>query len=97
MQNNNNEFNNLSIDNMSDDSIMFSFDLPTSQINRQTSENNTFIIPQIERLLADTLPVSIFDTNPTNAANATSGTSVPNNTDDTDNNQSNDYHYPEVD
>jgi hypothetical protein len=76
---------------------MFSFDLPTSEINRQTSENNTFIIPQIERLLSDTLPRSIFNTNPTNTANATSGTSVPNNTDDTDNNQSNGYHYPEVD
>ena len=100
MQNNNNEFNNLSIDNMSDDSIMFSFDLPTSEINRQTSENNTFIIPQIERLLADTLPRSIFDTNPTNTANTantTSGTSVPNDTDGNDNNQSNGYHYPEVD
>jgi hypothetical protein len=82
MQNNNNEFNNLSIDNMSDDSIMFSFDLPTSEINRQTSENNTFIIPQIERLLADTLPTSIFDTNPTNTANTTSGTSVPNDNND---------------
>jgi hypothetical protein len=98
MQNNNNEFNNLSIDNMSDDSIMFSFDLPASEIIRQTSENNTFIIPQIERLLNDTLPTSIFDTNPTNTANTTSATSLPNDNDnDNDNNQSNGYHYPEVD
>ena len=84
MQNNNNEFNNLSIDNMSDDSIMFSFDLPTSEINRQTSENNTFIIPQIERLLADTLPRSIFDNS--TSIDTTISTNSSNNHDNNDNN-----------
>ena len=44
LQNSNNDFNNLSIDNVNDNSIMFSFDVPASQVSGQNSENNPFII-----------------------------------------------------
>ena len=90
LQNSNNDFNNLSIDSLNDNSIMFSFDLPSSQVNEQNSDNNPFSIPQIERLMADTLSRNIF-----NRSTSTSG-AAPTNT-NTNNGQEEDEHYPEVD
>jgi predicted Zn-ribbon and HTH transcriptional regulator len=63
MQNSNNDFNNLSVDNVNDNSIMFSFDLPRSQVNSQNTNDNSFMIPQIERLLSNTLSRSILNNN----------------------------------
>ena len=95
LQNSNNDFNNLSIDSLNDNSIMFSFDLPSSQVNEQNSDNNPFSIPQIERLMADTLSRNIF-----NRSTSTSG-AAPTNTNNTNTNNNNgqeeDEHYPEVD
>jgi len=94
IQNTNNDFNNLSIDSLNDNSIMFSFDLPSEQVNRQNSENNPFIIPQIERLMADTLSRNIF-----NRSTTTSG-AAPTNTNNNNTNsreEEEDEHYPEVD
>ena len=91
LQNNNNDFNNLSIDSVNDNSIMFSFDLPSDQVNRQNSENNPFIIPQIERLMVNTVSRNIFN-NGTSSYGVTPSTSNNNN-----NNEPDDEHYPEVD
>jgi hypothetical protein len=92
LQNSNNDFNNLSIDSLNDNSIMFSFDLPSSQANEQNSDNNPFSIPQIERLMADTLSRNIF-----NRSTSTSGAAPTNNNTNTNNGQEEDEHYPEVD
>jgi hypothetical protein len=93
LQNSNNDFNNLSIDSLNDNSIMFSFDLPSSQVNEQNSDNNPFIIPQIERLMANTLSRNIF-----NRSTSTSGAAPTNtNNNNTNNGQEEDEHYPEVD
>jgi hypothetical protein len=92
LQNSNNDFNNLSIDSVNDNSIMFSFDLPSDQVNRQNSENNPFIIPQIERLMANTVSRNIFN-NGTSSYGVTPSTSNNNN----NNNEPDDEHYPEVD
>ena len=82
IQNSNNDFNNLSIDSLNDNSIMFSFDLPSSQVTGQNSENNPFIIPQIERLMADTLSRNIFN-NGTSTYGLTPNTSNNTNTNTT--------------
>ena len=101
LQNSNNDFNNLSIDSVNDNSIMFSFDLPSDQVNRQNSENNPFIIPQIERLMANTVSRNIF-----NSGTYTSGATYDdsnnnnnnnNNSNNNNNNEPDDEHYPEVD
>ena len=91
IQNTNNDFNNLSIDSLNDNSIMFSFDLPSEQVNRQNSENNPFIIPQIERLMADTLSRNIFNRS-TSTYGGTSNTNATNT-----NSREEDEYYPEVD
>ena len=85
MQNSNNEFDNLSVDNVNDNSIMFSFDLPRSQVNSQNTNSETSIVPQIERLFANTLSRS----NGTTTTTTTTTTSR----DDTND----DNNYPEVD
>ena len=92
MQNSNNDFNNLSVDNVNDNSIMFSFDLPRSQVNSQNTNDNSFMIPQIERLLSNTLSRSIGNsTSITNATPPDSSTSTSRHDTNDDNN------YPEVD
>ena len=92
MQNSNNEFDNLSVDNVNDNSIMFSFDLPRSQVNSQNTNSETSIIPQIERLLTNTLSRSIGNsTSRTNATPPDSSTSSSRHDTNDDNN------YPEVD
>ena len=78
---------------------MFSFDLPSEQVNRQNSENNPFIIPQIERLMADTLSRNIFNRS-TSTYGGTSNTNTNTNTNATNTNsreEEEDEHYPEVD
>ena len=85
MQNSNNDFDNLSVDNVNDNSIVFSFDLPRSQVNSQNTNSETSIVPQIERLFANTLSRS----NGTTTTTTTTTTSI----DDTND----DNNYPEVD
>jgi hypothetical protein len=85
MQNSNNDFDNLSVDNVNDNSIVFSFDLPRSQVNSQNTNSETSIVPQIERLFANTLSRSNGSTTTT----TTTTTSI----DDTND----DNNYPEVD
>jgi hypothetical protein len=106
LQNSNNDFNNLSIDNVSDNSIMFSFDLPSGEINRQNSENNPFIIPQIERLMANTISRNIFNSGTRANTSISSVTPTTYNNTNTNSNHNNeeddehddeDEHYPEVD
>jgi hypothetical protein len=74
---------------------MFSFDLPSEQVDRQNSENNTFIIPQLERLMANTVSRNIFN-NGTSSYGVTPSTSN-NNNNNNNNNEPDDEHYPEVD
>ena len=45
-----NDFNNLSVDNVNDNSIVFSFDMPSTSLPSQSNINSTFL-PQIERLM----------------------------------------------
>ena len=85
MQNSNNEFDNLSVDNVNDNSIMFSFDIPRSQLSGQNTNGETSIIPQIERLFANTLSRS-------NGSNSGS-----NSTHDSTRDTIDDTNYPEVD
>ena len=92
MQNSNNEFDNLSVDNVNDNSIVFSFDLPRSQVNSQNTNSETSIIPQIERLLTNTLSRSSGNsTSRTNLTPPDSSTSTSRHDTSDDNN------YPEVD
>jgi predicted Zn-ribbon and HTH transcriptional regulator len=86
MQNSNNDFDNLSVDNVNDNSIVFSFDLPRSQVNSQNTNSETSIVPQIERLFANTLSRSNGSTTNTTTTTTTSR-------DDTND----DNNYPEVD
>ena len=83
MQNSNNDFDNLSVDNVNDNSIVFSFDLPRSQVNSQNTNSETSIVPQIERLFANTLSRS----------NGSTTTTTTTSRDDTND----DNNYPEVD
>lgn len=85
MQNSNNDFDNLSVDNVNDNSIMFSFDIPRSQLSGQNTNGETSIIPQIERLFANTLSRS-------NGSNSGS-----NSTHDSTHDTIDDTNYPEVD
>ena len=52
VENNSNDFNNLSIDNVNDNSIMFSFDLPPGSSGES---NHSGIFPNLERLITNTL------------------------------------------
>ena len=102
LQNSNNDFNNLSIDNVSDNSIMFSFDMPSGELNRQNSENNPFIIPQIERLMANTISRNIFNSGTSTYGVTPTTSSNNNNGDEHENEHENerddeDENYPEVD
>ena len=94
MQTGNNEFDNLSVDNMNDNSIVFSFDLPRSQVN---TNSETSIVPQIERLLANTLSRS--NGNSSNSGNTISRTNAtpPDSTTTSRDDTNDDNNYPEVD
>ena len=56
-----NQLSNLSIDNVNDDSIMFSFDMPPSssaygsQLNDLNELSSSYIIPQLSQLFSNTL------------------------------------------
>ena len=56
----NNDFNNLSIDNVNDNSIIFSFDVPSSSLPSEGNANST-LLPQIERLMANTLYGNMYN------------------------------------
>ena len=74
---------------------MFSFDLPSDQVNGQNSDNNPFSIPQIERLMANTLSRNIFNRS-TSTYSGTSNTNT-NATNTNSREEEEDEHYPEVD
>jgi hypothetical protein len=91
MQTGNNDFDNLSVDNVNDNSIVFSFDLPRSQVN---TNSETSIVPQIERLITNTLSRSVSNSgNTISRTNATPTDSTTTSRDDTND----DNNYPEVD
>lgn len=94
MQTGNNDFDNLSVDNVNDNSIVFSFDLPRSQVN---TNSETSIVPQIERLITNTLSRSVSNSgnsgNTISRTNATLTDSTTTSRDDTND----DNNYPEVD
>jgi len=79
---------------------MFSFDLPASQLNRQRVENSPLFIPQIERLLANTLSrsignnttnnIPISDTMPSETTTSTTTTTISNNDNSDNDNNDND-------
>jgi hypothetical protein len=63
LENRSNDFNNLSIDNVNDNSIMFSFDLPLNSEILQNSNSNSSqnIIPRIERLMNSSISRNNFN------------------------------------
>ena len=85
---NNNIFNNLSIEDRNNNSIVFSFDLPENQDNNVNNVNyrNSYIYPRLERLF------SSYNRNGTDASSNNLG---ENSNDNTNNNLGN--HYDEVD
>ena len=88
LENRSNDFNNLSIDNVNDNSIMFSFDLPLNSEILQNSNSNSSqnIIPRIERLMNSSISRNNFN-NTTSTPEETPN--VSSNNDDTN--------YPEYD
>ena len=98
----------FAVDNVNDNSIMFSFDLPTTQLNRQNTNtntdtdtnDNTLIIPQIERLISNTFSRNVFN-NSASVNNTTppdsNNNNNNNNTINPESNDNDDYNYPEVD
>ena len=69
---------------------MFSFDLPRNQVNSQNTNSETSIIPQIERLLTNTLSRS--------SGNSTSRTNLtPPDSSTSRHDTNDDNNYPEVD
>ena len=85
-----NQLSNLSIDNVNDDSIMFSFDMPPnssaygSQLNDLNELSNSYIIPQLSQLFSNTLGRGASSrAPPSNTPN--------NNTDNNTNNDSDDH------
>ena len=70
VENNSNDFNNLSIDNVNDNSIMFSFDLPSGS---SSESNHSGIFPNLERLITNTLSRN-FNNSITSAPSAASAT-----------------------
>ena len=81
-----NRLSNLSIDNVNDDSIMFSFDMPSysntsaSYTNDLHNLNNSYIIPQLSQLFSNTMSRSMPQSTESNY----------NNEPNTDNNSDND-------
>jgi uncharacterized Zn finger protein (UPF0148 family) len=88
LENRSNDFNNLSIDNVNDNSIMFSFDLPLNRENLQNSNSNSSqnIIPRIERLMNSSISRNNFNNT----------TYTPEDTHDVSGNDD-DTNYPEYD
>ena len=82
-----NRLSNLSIDNVNDDSIMFSFDMPShsntyeSQVNDLNELSNSYIIPQLSQLFSNTMSRSMPQRTESNY----------NNEPNTDNNSDNDH------
>uniref|UniRef100_A0A6C0EXV9 RING-type domain-containing protein n=1 Tax=viral metagenome TaxID=1070528 RepID=A0A6C0EXV9_9ZZZZ len=81
-----NRLSNLSIDNVNDDSIMFSFDMPSysntsaSYTNDLHNLNNSYIIPQLSQLFSNTMSMNMPQRTE----------STDNNDPNTDNNSDND-------
>jgi predicted Zn-ribbon and HTH transcriptional regulator len=81
-----NRLSNLSIDNVNDDSIMFSFDMPShsntyaSQVNDLNELSNSYIIPQLTQMFSNTMSRSM----------SRRTESTDNNDPNTDNNSDND-------
>jgi hypothetical protein len=110
IRSNSNDFNNLSIDNVNDNSIVFSFDMPTSSLPSEGNANST-LLPQIERLMANTLYGNMYNrqTTPvapvaptsttTTATTTTTNSSNSTNTSDTTNTYVNNNfnNYPDLD
>ena len=68
---------------------MFSFDIPRSQLSGQNTNGETSIIPQIERLFANTLSRSTGSNSGSNSGSTTRH--------DTNDDTNDDTNYPEVD
>jgi hypothetical protein len=109
IRSNSNDFNNLSIDNVNDNSIIFSFDVPSSSLPSEGNANST-LLPQIERLMANTLYGNMYNRQTTPVAptstttTATTTTTTTNssnstNTSDTTNTYVNNNfnNYPDLD
>jgi hypothetical protein len=83
-----NQLSNLSIDNVNDDSIMFSFDMPPSssaygsQINDLNELSNSYIIPQLSQLFSNTRGRGVSSRAPPD--------NTPNNPDNNTNNEGDD-------
>ena len=99
------DFNNLSIDNVNDNSIVFSFDMPSSRLPIQSNTNSTFL-PQIERLMENmssmanmynTYIAPVVPVPPTTAPATSSDSNTPDTPSNTTNNNFNYDDYPEVD
>ena len=90
-----NPLSNLSIDNVNDDSIMFSFDMPPnssaygSQINDLNELSNSYIIPQLSQLFSNTLGRGASSRAPPN--------DTPNNSRDNNTNNESDDHNMDLD
>ena len=90
-----NQLSNLSIDNVNDDSIMFSFDMPPnsstygSQINDLNELSNSYIIPQLSQLFSNTLGRGASSRAPPN--------DTPNNSRDNNTNNESDDHNMDLD
>ena len=101
----NNDFNNLSIDNVNDNSIIFSFDVPSSSLPSEGNANST-LLPQIERLMANTLYGNMYNRHTTPVvpvapvapvAPTSTNTTTPDTTNTYLNNNHDDDDYPDVD
>jgi len=84
-----NQLSNLSIDNVNDDSIMFSFDMPPnssaygSQLNDLNELSNSYIIPQLSQLFSNTLGRGASSrAPPSNTPNNNPGNNTNNESDD---------------
>ena len=90
-----NQLSNLSIDNVNDDSIMFSFDMPPnssaygSQLNDLNELSNSYIIPQLSQLFSNTLGRG--------ASNRAPPSNTPNNNTDNNTNNDSDDHNMDLD
>jgi hypothetical protein len=74
---------------------VFSFDLPRSQVNSQSTNSETSIIPQIERLLTNTLSRNISNGSSTSRTTVTPPDSNNNNSNTTSRHDtSDDNNYP---
>lgn len=100
-----NDFNNLSVDNVNDNSIVFSFDMPSTSLPSQSNINSTFL-PQIERLMENMSSMAnmynmytapVVPVPPTTAPATSSDSNTPDTPSNTTNNNFNYDDYPEVD